>query len=185
MQKSLNTENHDKGDINEKIGIEHSIKVVSTQVKAVPKSVRILRKAPEAWEYLLSNTSDNHLIYIYIYIYISCRAVCRDLPDPLSPPVHHHYSWLQVLLCITNNSIKHQSLVYTHPCRRTAVCHVVSPWEKRNKELLLFPRVWISQRLTVKRQIKNVGQLRLAVEGKKKCGSGYLYSVTSLGSPTE
>ena len=29
----------------------------------------------------------------------------------------------------------------------------------------------------------NAGQLRLAVEGRKKYGSDYLYSVTSLGSP--
>ena len=37
------------------------------------------------------------------------------------------------------------------------------------------------QRLTVKRGIKNVGQLWPPVEGRKECGSRYLYPVTSLG----
>ena len=37
------------------------------------------------------------------------------------------------------------------------------------------------QRLTVKRGIKNVGQLRPACRRGKECGSGYLYPVTSLG----
>ena len=54
----------------------------------------------------------------------------------------------------------------------SAYCHVVYYWEKRNKEFLL-PTVFElagRQRLTVKREIKNVGQLRPAVEGKKDIG---------------
>ena len=45
-------------------------------------------------------------------------------------------------------------------------------WEKRNKEFLL-PSVFELaglQRLTVKREIKNVGQLQPAVEGRKNMG---------------
>ena len=45
-------------------------------------------------------------------------------------------------------------------------------WEKRNKEFLL-PSVFElagHQRLTVKREIKNVGQLRPVVEGRKNMG---------------
>ena len=56
-------------------------------------------------------------------------------------------------------------------------CHVVYYWGKRNKECLL-PSVFElanSQRLTVKREIKNVGQFRPAVEWRKKYGSSYLY----------
>ena len=60
--------------------------------------------------------------------------------------------------------------IYLHTHTQVTYCHVVSHWEKSNKELLLFLHVWISQRLTVKRQIKNVGQLRLAVEGRKNEG---------------
>ena len=66
------------------------------------------------------------------------------------------------------------------------VCHVVCHWEERNKKFPLPHRVWINrpQRLTVKRGIKNVGQLlgllvnwRWRIQVRMKARSG-LHSVT-------
>ena len=36
--------------------------------------------------------------------------ICKHFVDNI---LYHVVKWLQVLLCITNNSIKHQSFVYT------------------------------------------------------------------------
>ena len=52
--------------------------------------------------------------YIYIYIYMICKQIL--LITFLNEPkliLLHALKWLQVFLCITNNSIKHQSFVYT------------------------------------------------------------------------
>ena len=59
-----------------------------------------------------------------------------------------------------------------------------STTEKREIRNFPYPSVFelaSCQRLTVKRGIRNVGQLRPAVEGRKECGSSYLYPVTSPG----
>ena len=48
------------------------------------------------------------------------------------------------------------------------LCHVISHWEKRNKEFPLTSVFKLAEDWPLKRQIKNVGQLRLAVEGRKK-----------------
>ena len=49
--------------------------------------------------------------------------------------------------------------------------------EIRNVPYLSVFELASHQRLTVKREIRNVGQL----EGRKECGSSYLYPVTSPG----
>ena len=53
----------------------------------------------------------------FLYIYIS-NMICKHilLKTFLNEPkfiLLHSVKWLQVLLCITSNSIKHQSFVYT------------------------------------------------------------------------
>ena len=59
-----------------------------------------------------------------------------------------------------------------------------STTERREIRNFYYPSVFEltgRQKLTVKREVRNVGQLRPAVEGRKECGSSYLYPVTSPG----
>ena len=50
---------------------------------------------------------------MYIYIYITCKHIL--LITFVNEPkliLLHTVKWFQVLLCMSNNSIKHQSFVY-------------------------------------------------------------------------
>ena len=50
-------------------------------------------------------------IYIYIYIYIWFLKSFLTLNILFN--INHTVKWFQILLCITNDSIRHQSFVYT------------------------------------------------------------------------
>ena len=53
-------------------------------------------------------------LHIYIYIYMICKQLfLRMFLKWASGHSFHTVKWFQVLLCITNNSIKHQSFVYS------------------------------------------------------------------------
>ena len=74
------------------------------------------------WFYGISTTEGFLMpnpIYIYIYIYIyQIYMICKYLLliSFLNEPklnYLHAVKWYQILLCITNNSIKHESFVYT------------------------------------------------------------------------
>ena len=57
----------------------------------------------------------NEICIIYIYIYIICKAILLiTFLNESKLILLHAVKWFQVLLCVTNNSIKHQSFVYTN-----------------------------------------------------------------------